>query len=195
MCKVLRKLIESAKTLVQHYMPTGTSRPSLKVDREHAKSPPLVAPCAWAPTICTEPRRDAWSRRRVPSSAASDGPADGASAEPLRARARAVSRPRRGRILASAWTTQQCSSTRRTRRWRRGASRPCIRGRRCANFSGAAERGVGSQGWPRGPHEARKLQVRRRVGAPVARGARVLRLCHSGGRPRCRSMRCRASRA
>ena len=48
---------------------------------------------------------------------------------------------------------------------------------------------MGSQGWPRGPHEARKLQVRRRVGAPVARGARVLRLCHSGRRPRCRSMR------
>ena len=99
-------------------------------------APKVDPPTGWRPGIFTEPRRDAWSRRRVTSSAASDGPVDGAPTEPPRARARAVRPSHCGRNATSARRPHQLESTRWMRRCRGGSSRRATRRRRRVNLQG-----------------------------------------------------------
>ena len=111
----------------------------------------------------------AWSRRRVTSSAASDGPVDGAPAEPPRARARAVRPSHCGRNATSARRPHQLESTRWMRRCRGGSSRRATRRRRRVNLQGRPTAAWHLQGGSAIAPNAggRGLQVRRRVGAPV----------------------------
>ena len=132
-------------------------------------APKVDAPTGWRPGIFTEPRRDAWIRRRVTSSAASDGPVDGAPAEPPRGRARAGRPSHCGRNATSARRPHQLESTRWMRRCRGGSSRRATRRRRRVNLQGRPTAAWHLQGGSAIAPNAggRGLQVRRRVGAPV----------------------------